>query len=67
MIQASDHVCVLCVEQEAARILAICLDLNLDLNTREDVKNLIRINGLASKYPYPGFVELVIDRFLEIK
>lgn len=56
-----------CVEQEAAKLLAICLDLQLDLNTRESVRNLIRINGLASKYPYPGFIELVIDRFLEIK
>lgn len=43
----------------------MCLDLGLELKTREDVLNLIIVSGYYSLYRDPAFVENVIDAVLE--
>jgi hypothetical protein len=62
---ASEETCLLCVQQEAARLLSMCLDVGLELKTREDVMNLIVLSGHSYLYKDPAFVEEVIDTFLE--
>ena len=64
MSTASDEICIFCVQQEAARLLSLCLDLNLDLKTREDVKSLVTLSGYSSYYKDAAFVEQVIDELL---
>lgn len=61
-----DETCFLCVEQEVAKLISLCVELNLELKTREDVRNLIHISGYSYLYNDPLFVERVIDAFLEL-
>jgi len=61
----SEATCLLCVQQEAAKLISMCLDLGLELKTREDVLNLIIVSGYYSLYRDPAFVENVIDAVLE--
>jgi hypothetical protein len=65
MSTTSEETCLFCVQQEAARLLSLCLDLGLELKTREDVMNLIILSGYSNFYKNPAFVEEVIDAFLE--
>jgi hypothetical protein len=65
MSTTSDETCLFCVQQEAARLQSLCLDLGLELKTREDVMNLIILSGYSSFYKDPAFVEEVITTFLE--
>ena len=66
MMLTTKKICLLCVEQEVAKLLSMCLDLGLELETRRDVYNLIQISGLSSNYPDPQFIENVIDAFLYV-
>lgn len=65
MSTATDQACLLCVQQEAARLISLCIDLGLDLKTRDDVRNLIMVSEYSSLYKDPAFIEGVIDTFLE--
>ncbi|MFW9848261.1 MAG: hypothetical protein ACFFF4_03930 [Candidatus Thorarchaeota archaeon] len=58
--------CLLCVDQEVAKLISLCLELNLELKSREDVRNLIRISGYSYLYNDPVFIERVIDAFLDL-
>jgi len=61
----SEDTCLLCVQQEAAKLISICVELGLELKTREDVLNLMIISGYCSLYRDNAFVENVIDAVLE--
>jgi hypothetical protein len=61
----SEETCLLCVQQEAAKLISICIDLGLELKTREDVLNLMIVSGYYSLYRDSAFVENVIDAVLE--
>ena len=61
-----EETCLLCVQQEVAKLISICLELGLELKTREDVWNLIHISEYSSLYKDSAFVENVIDAFLEL-
>ncbi len=65
MSSTTDETCLLCVQQEAARLISLCMDLGLDLKTREDVRNLIMVSEYLPLYKDPAFIESVIDIFLE--
>jgi hypothetical protein len=65
MSTTSEETCLFCVQHEVARLLSMCLDLNLELKTREDVMNLIHLSGYSSFYKDPAFTEEVITVFLE--
>jgi len=60
----SEETCLLCVQQEAARLLSICLEMGLDLKTREDVMNLIALSCYSYLCKDPVFVEEVVNAFL---
>jgi hypothetical protein len=62
----TEETCLLCVQQEVARLISLCMDLGLELNTREDIRNLILVSEYSSQYKDALFVESVIDAFLEI-
>lgn len=57
--------CWLCVEQEVARLLSVSLDLGIDPKTRDDVRNLIRVNNYSSLNEDIVFIENVIDAYLD--
>ncbi|MFX1483133.1 MAG: hypothetical protein ACFFCP_08085 [Promethearchaeota archaeon] len=59
------EICLLCIQQEATRLISICLELGLELKTREDVMNLIRISSQSYLCKDSEFIERVIDAFLE--
>lgn len=65
MSTTSEETCLLCVQQEAAKLISICIDLGLELKTREDVLNLMIVSGYYSLYRDSAFVENVIDAVLE--
>ena len=66
MSSTTDETCLLCVQQEAARLISLCIDLGLYLKTREDVRNLIMVSEYSPLYRDPAFIEGVIDTFLEM-
>ncbi len=66
MSTTTDQTCLFCVQQEAARLISLCIDLGLDLKTREDVRNLIMVSEYSPLYKDPVFIESVIDTFLEM-
>lgn len=45
--------------------MSICLEMGLDLKTREDVMNLIALNCYSYLCKDPVFVEEVVNAFLE--
>jgi len=57
--------CSLCVEQEVVRLLSMSLDLGIDAKTRDDVRNLIRVNNYSSLNEDIVFIENVIDAYLD--
>ena len=57
--------CELCIEQEVARLLSLSLDLGIDPQSREDVRNLIRMFDYSSLKEDKSFVENVIDGYLD--
>lgn len=61
----AEETCLLCVQQEVTRLQSICLDLGLELKTREDVMNLIVLSGHNYLLKDRAFVEDVIETFLE--
>ena len=65
MSTTTEETCLLCVQQEVAQLISLCIDLGLDLKTREDVRNLIMVSEYSPLYKDPAFIESVIDAFLE--
>ena len=56
--------CKLCVEQEVARLLSLSMDLGIDPQTKEDVRNMIRMFDYSSLKEDKEFVEDIIDAYL---
>jgi len=65
MSATEDESCIFCVEQEATRLVSLCVELGLEPQNREDVLNLIKISGFCSRYRDQAMLENVIDAVLE--
>lgn len=62
----SKDTCLICVQQETTRLISLCIDLALDLHTREDVRNLILVSCYTPAYKDQKFVEEVIESFMNL-
>ncbi len=58
--------CIICIQQEAIKVLSKSIELGLELISREDVRNLILVNDYSSRYSDSEFIENVIDEFFEL-
>ena len=58
--------CIICIQQEAIKVLSKSIELGLELISREDVRNLILVNDYSSRYSDSEFIENVIDKFFEL-
>ncbi|MHA2424989.1 MAG: hypothetical protein ACXAEF_09395 [Candidatus Thorarchaeota archaeon] len=57
--------CKLCVDQEVARLLSLSMDLGIEPQSREDVRNMIRMFDYSSLKEDKTFVENIIDAYLD--
>jgi len=62
----SKDTCLICVQQETIKLISMSIDLGLELNTREDVRNFILVSCYTRDYKKQTFVEEVIDAFLNL-
>ncbi|MHA1908341.1 MAG: hypothetical protein ACW98Y_13665 [Candidatus Thorarchaeota archaeon] len=56
--------CELCIEQEVARLLSLSMDLGIDPQSRDDVRNMIRMFDYSALKEDKTFVEDIIDAYL---
>ena len=65
----SQDTCLICVQQETTRLISLCIDLALDLHTREDVRNLFTALENTTEY-FDRQIEILSsktdDRFSEM-
>ncbi len=62
----SQDTCLICVQQETTKLISLCIDLGLDLHTREDVRNLILVSCYSLDYKDKKFVEKVIESYMSL-
>ncbi|MGY5859422.1 MAG: hypothetical protein RTU63_08625 [Candidatus Thorarchaeota archaeon] len=62
----SQEICMTCVQTESIKLISMCLDLGLDLRTREDVRNFILVSCYTPDYKNQMFVEAVINAFMNL-
>ncbi len=62
----SNDICLICVQQETIKLISMSIDLNLELRTREDIRNFILISCYTPDYKNRDFVEAVINAFMNL-
>lgn len=62
----SNDICLICVQQETIKLISMCIDLNLDLRTREDIRNFILVSCYTHDYKNRDFVNAVINALMNL-